>query len=155
MTRICVFSDSHGDVERMKSAVLNERPDLVIHLGDCTADCDELRREFSTPDIRNVRGNCDRFSAAPELLRTEAAGKRIFAAHGHRYDVKNSYNAICYAAMEAEADILLFGHTHIAYRDSHLGMEIMNPGSIGRGISPSYGVILIDGGEISTFIVRL
>ena len=41
------------------------------------------------------------------------------------------------------ADILLYGHTHIAFTDYDDGLYIMNPGSCGRpreGL-PSYGII--------------
>ena len=69
------------------------------------------------------------------------------------YNVKSGYTRISYAAMEADADILLFGHTHIAHRDTGLGMEIMNPGSIGMGIRPSYGVIKIDGDKAELEVV--
>lgn len=144
MTKICVFSDSHGKTADMERVVRAEKPDIVLHLGDMTEDCDALRRGFPELQIANVRGNCDYYSASPELMKLNIEGRKIFAAHGHRYNVKNSYNAICYAAMEAEADIVLFGHTHIPYRDRTLCMEIMNPGSIGRGIEPSYGVIELD-----------
>ena len=144
MTKIFVFSDSHGDVDDMCRIIMAGAPDLVIHLGDYVSDCDELRRRFPDIQIANVRGNCDYRSAVPELRRLNIEGKSIFAAHGHVYNVKSGYTRICYAAMEADADILLFGHTHIPYRDTGLGMEIMNPGSIGKGAHPSYGVITID-----------
>lgn len=145
MTKILVLSDSHGEVESMVQAVEAEQPDIVIHLGDYTADCDRLCQRFPKLQITGVRGNCDYRSAVPELRKLHVDGKLIFAAHGHVYNVKSGYMRICYAAMEADADILLFGHTHIAHRDTGLGMEIMNPGSIGRGRNPSYGVITIDG----------
>ncbi len=148
MSKVLVFSDSHGEIENMRRIVLAEKPDVLIHLGDYVSDCDELRNLFPELQIANVRGNCDYRSAVPELLRLNVDGKLIFAAHGHVYNVKSGYTRICYAAMEADADILLFGHTHIPHRDTGLGMEIMNPGSIGRGARPSYGIINIDGNNL-------
>jgi len=155
MTKIFVFSDSHGETRDMIRIIDEGKPDMVIHLGDYTSDCDELCKRF--PDIRitGVRGNCDYRSAVPELRKLHVDGKLLFAAHGHAYNVKSGYTRICYAAMEADADILLFGHTHIAYKDSGLGMEIMNPGSIGRGVRPSYGVITIDGNVVKTEIMYI
>ena len=155
MTRICVFSDSHGSLAKMKEIVRAEKPDMVLHLGDLVSDCEELRREFPQLDIRNVRGNCDYRSAVPLLLRCTVEGKQIFAAHGHAYQVKSGYTRICYAALEAGADILLFGHTHIPYRDHALTLDILNPGSIGPGYKPSYGRITIDAGTVETEIVYL
>lgn len=155
MTKILVFSDSHGEVESMVRIIESANPDIVIHLGDYTSDCDQLCKRFPKLKITGVRGNCDYRSAVPELRKLYVDGKLIFAAHGHVYNVKSGYTRICYAAMEADADILLFGHTHIAHRDTGLGMEIMNPGSIGRGAHPSYGVIIVDGDNIKTEIVYL
>ena len=153
MTKIFVFSDSHGEIENMVRIINGGSPDVVIHLGDYTSDCDELKRRFPDMQITGVRGNCDYRSAVPELRKLQIEGKLIFAAHGHAYNVKNGYTRICYAALEADADILLFGHTHIAYRNTGLGMEIMNPGAIGRGVHPSYGVIIIDGDRVDMEIV--
>ena len=148
MTKIFVFSDSHGEVDKMVDIISRDKPDMILHLGDYTSDCDELRDRFPKMDIRNVKGNCDRYSAKPELLVINEGGKKIFACHGHKYNVKEGYTNICFAALEKEADILLFGHTHKAYRDTHLGMEIMNPGSIGKSAKPSYGVIILDGSSL-------
>ena len=155
MSKIFVFSDSHGEINDMIRIIEEGSPDMVIHLGDYTADCDDLCRKFPDVRITGVRGNCDYRSAVPELRKLHVDGKPIFAAHGHVYNVKSGYTRICYAAMENDADILLFGHTHIAYKDSGLGMEIMNPGSIGKGIKRSYGVITIDGDKVDLEIVYI
>lgn len=155
MTKIYVFSDSHGSIDGMTAAIERGRPDIIIHLGDCTADCDELRRRFPKAKISKVRGNCDFRSAVPEILKMSVEGRLIFATHGHAFNVKNSYTRVCYAAMEADADILLFGHTHIPHRDRGPGMEIMNPGSVGTGAKPSYGSIIIEGKNIVTEIVYI
>ena len=40
--RIVVFSDSHGSVEPMLHAVREEKPDLVLHLGDHARDAEAL-----------------------------------------------------------------------------------------------------------------
>ena len=44
--------------------------------------------------MRNVRGNCDLRSAAPELISEKIAGKKFFITHGHRYHVKDP--ALCW-----------------------------------------------------------
>lgn len=155
MTKIFVFSDSHGEVDNMIRVIDEYKPEMVIHLGDHSSDCDELIKRFPELRITGVRGNCDYRSAAPELRKLFIDGKLMFITHGHNYNVKSGYTRVCYAAMEADADILLFGHTHIAYRDCGLGMDIMNPGSIGRGARPSYGVIVIDGDEVKTELVYI
>lgn len=154
MKRICVFSDSHGYADHMLAAVRLHRPDLVIHLGDGEGDVLYLRAAFPDLAVENVRGNCDRRSDAPEVLRMTVAGRRIFAVHGHRYSVK--YDPHCtrllYAAMEDGADIVLFGHTHAAYLDEVDGISVMNPGSVGDTYRPTYGLITIEDGRVTTGI---
>lgn len=151
MKKICVFSDSHGCAENMLLVIGRERPDIVIHLGDGEGDLAAVRRRFPELPIENVRGNCDRHSAALMTLRTTIAGKRIFAAHGHMYDVKldPAFTRLRFAAMEDDADIVLFGHTHAPIHERSLGMEILNPGSCGDIRCPTYGVIVIDGDAVS------
>lgn len=42
MKRILVLSDSHGNVNNMVTAVSRLHPDMIIHLGDCWADAEQL-----------------------------------------------------------------------------------------------------------------
>lgn len=157
MKRICVFSDSHGSPEGMLLAVRAEKPDLVIHLGDGEGDLYRLEREFPGLPIENVRGNCDWRSTSLKTLRLTVEGKRIFAVHGHEYDVKRDreLRALKQAALDDEADILLFGHTHSPYTDHTLGMDVMNPGSIGEGAAHTYGVITIENGAVTMGLRRI
>ena len=82
------------------------------------------------------------------------SGFRFYAVHGHQHEVKydDSVRELCYAALRADADVVLFGHTHLPYLDHHLGMEIMNPGSIGKVKNPSYGLLTIEDGKLSAEI---
>ena len=41
-----VLSDSHGNVDNMVRAVEREKPDGIIHLGDCWRDAEELNELF-------------------------------------------------------------------------------------------------------------
>jgi putative phosphoesterase len=150
--KILVFSDSHGEKELMKSLISLHKPDMVLHLGDHSADCRVLRKHFKGVEFKSVRGNCDGKSDEDECLYFNIEGKNIFMTHGHVYQVKFGYARIFYAAAEKNADILLFGHTHRALRDTAGGILILNPGSIGAGGNCSYGIIEIDGGEIKTRI---
>ena len=145
-TRLCVFSDSHGNPAPMLRAIRKEDPDAIFHLGDGEGDLRAVKREFPKLPIYSVRGNCDVFGASPALLQTEIAGQKVFAAHGHAFKVKydRDYQTLRYAALEADARIVLFGHTHIPYHDRVWGMELVNPGSIGYGAHPGYAVLTVD-----------
>ena len=154
---ICVFSDSHGYAKNMIEAVRREKPVLCFFLGDGETDLVSLRNRFPDLPVNAVRGNCDLRSAQPLVLNCVVGGLRIFAVHGHQYEVKydDALHELCYAALRADADVLLFGHTHLPYLDRHLGMEIMNPGTIGKVKSPSYGVLTIEDGKAQAEIKYL
>ncbi len=154
MKRICVFSDSHGYGENMLRVIDREKPAMVIHLGDGLSDLWQVTRKYPDLPVESARGNCDRYSTAMNTLRLTVEGKRIFACHGHTYDVKfdPALTRLRYAALEDEADILLFGHTHIPMQDHDLGMDILNPGTVGESYCPTYGLIVIDGGRVTTEI---
>jgi hypothetical protein len=97
--------------------------------------------------VTNVAGNCDPYGAALEIQTPEFLGKRLYMTHGHLHGVKTMYMRAIYAALEAEADILLFGHTHRAECFREQGLWVMNPGAAGtRG---SYGIIQLTQDDIS------
>lgn len=156
-TRICVFSDSHGNPGPMLRAIDRETPDAMFFLGDGEGDLQAVRRAYPDLPIYSVRGNCDVFGASPVLLKTEIAGRKVFATHGHAYKVKydRDYQTLRYAALEADARIVLFGHTHIPYHDRVWGMEIVNPGSIGFGAKPSYAVLTVSGDGVTADLKRI
>ena len=56
---VLVLSDPHGDVEAMVRAVERTDPDLIVHLGDCWRDAEELRMLFPRIPMEQVPGNCD------------------------------------------------------------------------------------------------
>ncbi|MCI6363090.1 metallophosphoesterase family protein [Intestinimonas butyriciproducens] len=152
--KIVVFSDSHGAVSNMEDVMRREHPELVLHLGDLCRDIEEIQRRFPQQTIQNVCGNCDGFTETPDQRILRVEGKRILMMHGHRYNVKLTYASAAYAAREAEADILLFGHTHIPYCEQVDGLWMLNPGSCG-GRGATYGVISLENGEVMCYTVGI
>ncbi len=148
MKQILVLSDSHGNLNNMVYAAKRERPDLMIHLGDCWADAEKLKMKFPQIPLEQVPGNCDcNHEFLERILLIE--GKKLFICHGHTKNVKAGYVNLQYAAQEQEADVALFGHTHRVFYGNHNGIVYLNPGSIGApayGIPPSYGLLEIDEG---------
>ena len=51
-----------------------------------------------------------------------------------------------YAAQEQQAQVALFGHTHIPYCRQEGGLWLLNPGACG-GRAPSCGIVTVDGGK--------
>ena len=150
MTKICVVSDTHGFAGNMLWAIENEKPDMLIHLGDGETDLISVRAQYPDLKIENVQGNCDTHSTAWVVFQTTIEGRRIFATHGDRHQVKldPQYTTLLYAALEVDANIVLFGHTHQPYVDRRLCMDVMNPGSCGNVACPTYGVITIYAGDV-------
>ena len=146
MTKILVLSDSHGNVNNMKKAVEEVKPDMIIHLGDCYPDGQRLKAAYPDIPFEGVPGNCDCTMADAEKLLT-IEGKRFLICHGHTYNVKSSYLRIDMAGSEKGADVILFGHTHKAYCDLNNGHILLNPGSVGSPgwlSRPTYAVITVD-----------
>lgn len=135
--KLLIFSDSHGR-PGMEAVAARERPDHILHLGDCVRDAQSLENKVDCP-LTNVPGNCDWATGGlPEIRTMALGGKRIYMTHGHLHGVKMNYTRVIYAALEARAELLLFGHTHhpACFRQGDLW--VLNPGSWGYG--GSYGV---------------
>ena len=142
-----VLSDSHGNVDNMVRAVELTKPDGIIHLGDCWRDAEELHELFPRLPLEQVPGNCDfgRFEAL----------ERVLIAHGHTLGVKTGLLRAQYRALEQNADLLLFGHTHAPLVDAASRPMMMNPGSIGDSRRPTYGVLECRDGQIYPSVFRL
>jgi len=153
MMRILVISDTHGDIDKARDVIRkNNNVSLIIHLGDYFRDAQKINDEFPDIPIEYIYGNSDFMiddTPAEKLL--ECEGKRIFMTHGHRYSVKWDYERLFNKAHEVGADILLFGHTHVAEIVKNGSCVILNPGSISdpRGdASESYAIIEINSNKL-------
>ena len=151
---ILVFSDSHGDVDVMADLTARWRPDQVLHLGDHFSDMVMLHQRFPEIPMQGVRGNCDA-PGSPESLRLTLGGTRLLLVHGHRQGVKEDLERLYLTALEAGADLVLFGHTHRALHEREGRVEFFNPGSVGRGYPSSYGLLRLEEGPLSAEILTL
>ena len=152
--KILVLSDSHGNVEAMHTAVETEHPQLLLFLGDGLRDAEALQERFPSLPIRTVPGNCDWGSAEePEQL-LEIDGVRILMMHGHTRRVKYSMMNACYAAQEAGAQVLLYGHTHIPSVDYDGTLYTLNPGTIGDRLRATYGILCVEAGNVTLCTTR-
>jgi len=145
--KILVMSDSHGWNEAMINTVEYESPNMILHLGDKCTDCECLEQMFPEIPLRSVKGNCDFGTRGIDMDEFVVEGKRFFMTHGHLFGVKLSKLRVIDAAAKREADILLFGHTHIQHYEDFEGMIVLNPGCIGLNIK-SYAVIELIDGEV-------
>lgn len=162
---ILVLSDSHGRSERVEQVLARQirTPDAVVFLGDGLRDVINL--DTHGAPLLSVSGNCDAFGffgdfgAEKEIVMT-LGGKRFLMTHGHEYGVKSGLGRIVAAAVEKDVDVVLFGHTHMAFEkrlpdgESEYGIPLkkplylFNPGSIGDH-DASFGCVLVrENGEI-------
>lgn len=155
MTKLLVFSDSHGVTESMRQAVETQRPNYIVHLGDCERDAKWLSTLFSDLPLISLPGNCDRPS--PNAIQTKLLdfeGVKVFMTHGHLYDVKRGLLKLELAGREAGADIVLFGHTHQQLCTEKNGLWLLNPGSCGK-LFPSCGLVSIQQGNFQCSLLDL
>ncbi len=145
--RILVVSDTHHDFDTLYRLMLREKDaiDLLLHLGDGAQDIDDLRAVWPLLPVRFVRGNCDYVSTASDTALVEANGTRLLLTHGHLFDVNYTTERLTAEARRQDAAVALFGHTHRQLCRSELGVQLMNPGSLGkpRDGKRGYGIIEI------------
>lgn len=141
---IGVVSDTHRHQTAVEKIIERcKKFDVLIHLGDNLDDAEKIRRNFNGKFI-NVRGNCDFTQRVPSEQFVEIDGKNIFLTHGHVYNVKSSLLRLKYKAQEIGADIVLYGHTHIAEMCYEDGIWFINPGSPALPRDGFYSMASID-----------
>lgn len=154
--RILVFSDSHGEMWRMKQVLARAEADAVLFLGDGMRDFEALQENYGGKAIfMAVRGNGDFLCEDPAERIVSYEGVRILMLHGHTRNVKHGTEALEAYARGQEVDLVLYGHTHRA-EDRYLPMEegrplrLFNPGSIGAAgwDKPHFGYLDIRNGQI-------
>ena len=160
--RIIVISDTHQYYRNIETIISqNLDADMFIHLGDGESESALLLRNF--PEIENrfhyIKGNCD-FDRSTPISKTidVMPGHRIFATHGHRFQVKSSLDFLVQSAREEGCDIALYGHTHESRCTYENGVYVLNPGSAScprDGNPPSYGVLDVSSAGVMTNVVFL
>lgn len=122
-----IVSDNHGRDSHLYELIEKYRHevDLWLHCGDS---------EFSPQDpvfdiFKPVRGNMD-WGDFPVLQVSQWHGINIMHTHGHLYGVNYGLEQIYETAVEYEAPITFYGHTHVATIEEMEGRYFINPGSL-------------------------
>lgn len=152
--KLAVFSDTHGFPDKMLSAIELSSPDVIVHLGDGELDVNEIKRQFPAIPLKSVRGNCDLHSKTPETEFFLIYNIKVFITHGHLFGVKRETSSLIEKAYTMGADIVMYGHTHIANCSRAGNLIIINPGSCGYTSSSYAEVIISDSGEIISRIIK-
>lgn len=140
--KILITSDNHGDHEALVNLVLKagDDIDLFIHCGDSElSEDDTIWGIFHT-----VRGNTDHGNYKDAISLNTPEGK-VVVTHGHLYGVKQNLKKLVALAKENQADVIMYGHTHVMDDQEIDGIKIINPGSIripkGNYPYPSFAIL--------------
>jgi hypothetical protein len=136
--RLLVLSDTHGDAYVLE-IVLNWAQDFpksgginaAVFLGDGISDLPRCASGFSC-EWKLVRGNNDFDFALPLSDVFDFGGHRFYFCHGHRASLYSGFFNLVAAAKNNNADVALFGHTHVPYHKNVDGILLVNPGSLSR-----------------------
>lgn len=126
MSEVLIVSDSHGLTEELKTIQERHPIKWMIHCGDSELD-------FDAPELEQfykVTGNCDFDVRYPEEQTIEIDGLKFYISHGHLHNVKMDLMGLSYRAEEEQAQVICFGHTHIAGAEKVDNKLYINPGSI-------------------------
>lgn len=151
MLKLAVISDSHwGSVHLQMFADIAKREkfDGIIHCGDGLSDAKWLMKNLDIP-VQVVGGNCDPRWSCDRELRATYENVRMLAVHGDLYGVKIDLCRLSYYAEEANAQVVLFGHTHQPFAGYVGSVMMINPGSLKDG---RYAELHVDGGKCVPFL---
>ncbi|MFC0270213.1 metallophosphoesterase [Metabacillus herbersteinensis] len=125
---VLIISDSHGLTEEILKIQARhaDHIDAMIHCGDSELASDHE----SLSGFHTVRGNCDYDSKLPKEIITEVESVKFYITHGHLHNIKTTLMNVKYRALECNADIVCFGHSHIAGAEMIDNILFINPGSI-------------------------
>lgn len=130
--KICVCSDSHGNVDALQRLVLREAPNYIWFLGDGERDWERVELRPLQP-FAAVCGNCDFASQEPLTRQFTVCGKKILLTHGHMFHVKEGLMRLEAEAVERGLDLIFYGHTHRPAMDTFEHCQIVCPGSMCTG----------------------
>lgn len=146
--KILIVSDTHGRMDNLRKTIERVSPiDLLIHLGDFEGGEDDIE-EISLCPTEFISGNNDFFTELPKEKLIRIGKYTVLLTHGHRYGVNFSTSGIVEAARKNDADIVMFGHTHVPMIDLSESIWVINPGSLAlprqHGRIPTFIIMDID-----------
>jgi len=124
--KIAVISDSHGNKSGIEKLFEQNNFDYLFFLGDGIKDLGDY---IYLSNVYAVSGNCDFFSDYPNERIFSLNEIKFLITHGNKYSVKQSLNLLKEKALQEEAHIVLFGHTHNKYIEEYHNVLFINPGS--------------------------
>lgn len=127
MTKILILSDSHGltsEITKIKER--HKEINHIIHCGDSELEVDHPVLK----NVINVKGNCDYDAELKYIQQIDINKLNFYVTHGHLYNVGMDLQELYQDAKNNGAQIVCYGHTHIAGAQKIGEIIFVNPGSI-------------------------
>jgi putative phosphoesterase len=146
--KVLIVSDTHGRDQYLLETLEKVSPiDLMIHLGDFEGGEDYIRSITPCP-AELISGNNDFFNGLPKEKLIRIGKYTVMLTHGHRYGVNYNTSSLRETAKKNQADIVMFGHTHVPMIDLSDSVWVINPGSLAlprqHGRIPTFIIMDLD-----------
>ena len=159
--RLALIADTHmpRGSRRLPERCLEHlcNSDLIVHAGDFS-EREVLESLHTIAPVVAVHGNVDSPELRrelPERLTFEAGGATIGLIHDAG-PAKGRLERL--RAGFPEADLVVFGHSHMPLHESDEGFQILNPGSPTerrRAPARTMGLAAVSGGQITPELIEL
>lgn len=152
---LTVISDTHGARSNLSRLVGDcSISDKIVFLGDGLSDLMELY-EFEDKIIR-VAGNCDFSIASGKRAEFTLEGVKFLAVHGDEFGVKVTLDRLKSYAKSIGANVVLYGHTHVARVEEIDGITFVNPGTLSRyGSQETFAFISVEDKKVTAKIIPI
>lgn len=123
-----IVSDNHGNLEVLEEliTIYDDEIDLWLHCGDSEFMSNHPIWDY----FKTVRGNMDIDYSLTSHQMVKFENERLLVVHGHNQRVGFTFEYLEELAQNQEADLVFYGHTHIAQVDKVGEKYFINPGSI-------------------------
>lgn len=156
--RVGVISDTHGYMDPRALRLL-QGMDHILHAGDIGDDC-IIAELAGIAEVTTVRGNVDRegpTSRYPLEQTLELEGRRIYLTHELK-PPKREGDPVLEQYRQSGVDVVVYGHSHIAYQQQWCDLLFFNPGEAGKRrfkVVPSVGILTLTPSSIEGRILPL
>ena len=153
-----VISDTHSFMD-VRALQLLRGVDHILHAGDI-GDVRIIEELQGIAPVTAVRGNVDREPPAslyPAEETLELAGYRLYLTHEVKPPRRETDLALA-GYRQTGVDVVVYGHSHIAYQQRWAGILYFNPGAAGKRrfkVIPSIGFLTLTPGGVETMITPL